>query len=612
MDDNSEEEKQNYLRENILDKGYEAEDFVSYLTQKKGDEGVDLNNWTLEELKLLVQEYIFKHPMPGNFQIENNISLPPQSQQNTFQPQNQPIISTPIINDNQNIIINQNNNFNNNINYNMGNMNSGINMNNNNLINNNINNNSNIPISNNEITKNNNTSSNYNVYSNENGIYSEQNESTDIYGITNLNTVLCSVIDKSDLSKFENIQIEMSLGEKVSGKFFTKAYMTFIITTSPLNFNVHRRYSDFDWLRQILQNCYSSSVIPPIPKKNKIGGDRFDELFLLKRKRNLEKFLNSLLGDPYIKTSQILYDFLSIEEDNKFNERKKYYNNFKQPKNLREYKSLTGKLDITINEDNEISFQNIKNNIDINQELLTKFNKNLKLLNNEVTSVINRLEDISQICEELFLNSVKFYDNDNIKISYYQLKDMFKNYSTLLKKQSCLINVNLREYFKYKKNVFRSMKDLTNIVDNYKLNYYKFKKNLITKKEDLFKKSDVSKWDLGPNKNISVVTLLKEKKIALPKMLFNETNAVINMKQIYGYYLNRIISEYERIKKINNFEHKQNVSENAKLQISLISELFKNISDIAMSSQKYNIKNIEKETNINIDREKNETENNRP
>ena len=612
MDDNSEEEKQNYLRENILDKGYEAEDFVSYLTQKKGDEGVDLNNWTLEELKLLVQEYIFKHPMPGNFQIENNISLPPQSQQNTFQPQNQPIISTPIINDNQNIIINQNNNFNNNINYNMGNMNSGINMNNNNLINNNINNNSNIPISNNEITKNNNTSSNYNVYSNENGIYSEQNESTDIYGITNLNTVLCSVIDKSDLSKFENIQIEMSLGEKVSGKFFTKAYMTFIITTSPLNFNVHRRYSDFDWLRQILQNCYSSSVIPPIPKKNKIGGDRFDELFLLKRKRNLEKFLNSLLGDPYIKTSQILYDFLSIEEDNKFNERKKYYNNFKQPKNLREYKSLTGKLDITINEDNEISFQNIKNNIDINQELLTKFNKNLKLLNNELTSVINRLEDISQICEELFLNGVKFYDNDNIKISYYQLKDMFKNYSTLLKKQSCLINVNLREYFKYKKNVFRSMKDLTNIVDNYKLNYYKFKKNLITKKEDLFKKSDVSKWDLGPNKNISVVTLLKEKNIALPKMLFNETNAVINMKQIYGYYLNRIISEYERIKKINNFEHKQNVSENAKLQISLISELFKNISDIAMSSQKYNIKNIEKETNINIDREKNETENNRP
>ena len=201
-------------------------------------------------------------------------------------------------------------------------------------------------------------------------------------------------------------------------------------------------------------------------------------------KRNLEKFLNSLLQDRYIKISQFLYDFLSIEDEKKFFERKKYYNNFRQPKELREYKSHTGKLNIALNEDNEISFQNIKNNIEINQELLTKFNENLKLLNNEMISVVNRLEEISQNCEELFFNSVKFYDNDNIKISYYQLKDMFNNYSMLLKKQECLINVNIREYFKYKKNVFRPMKELTNITDNYKLNYYKSKRNLIAKKEE--------------------------------------------------------------------------------------------------------------------------------
>ena len=38
----TEEQKQIYLRENILDKGYEAEDFVTYLTSKKGDEGMNL------------------------------------------------------------------------------------------------------------------------------------------------------------------------------------------------------------------------------------------------------------------------------------------------------------------------------------------------------------------------------------------------------------------------------------------------------------------------------------------------------------------------------------------------------------------------------------------
>ena len=67
----SEEEKQNYLRENILDKGYEAEDFVSYLTSKKGEEGMNLGNWSLEELKTVVQEYIAKNPINGKKENEN-------------------------------------------------------------------------------------------------------------------------------------------------------------------------------------------------------------------------------------------------------------------------------------------------------------------------------------------------------------------------------------------------------------------------------------------------------------------------------------------------------------------------------------------------------------
>ena len=332
----------------------------------------------------------------------------------------------------------------------------------------------------------------------------------------------------------------------------------------------------------------------------------------MKRKRYLEKFLNSLLYDPLIKNSPILYDFLSIEDNIKFIEKKNFYSIFRLRNDLNDFKSPTGKLDITINEDNEISYENIKNNTDINHELLTKFNKNLKQLNNEINSVVNRLDQISKVCEELFFNSVKYDDCDNIKISYYQLKDMFKDWSIGLKKHTDLINLNLREYFKYKKNTFRSIKELINITDNYKTNYYKLKKNLIAKKEDLFKKSDVSKWELGPNKNLNLVSLLKDKNFALPKMLYNETNGVNNIKKIYGYYLNCLITEYERIKKLDGFTDRQNVSENAKTQITIISELFKNISDIAISSQKYDIKNIEKNSNINDSTKENENKNNNP
>ena len=654
--EDSEEEKQQYLKENIIDNGYDADDFVSFLGDKKGieiEEGIDLNNFSLDEIKSLVQDYITIKSTEGQQKIEVNTQNIPQMQNNYQQniystnplnsanPLETPIMSTnpletPLSNANQNMNMIYNNNMNNlNSNYNnmyanqnnmnnmyintnnnnseifnpnmpnksnnnLNNFNMGmnigmnINMNNNLTINNNININGNNNINN---ISQNTINNNMNIQNNFTNNEQIKKEAVDIYGITNLDSISCSTMETSELSKYENINIEMSLGEKVTGKMFSKAYMTFLITTSPLNLNVQRKFSDFEWLRQILHHLYPSSVTPPIPKKK--GNSKFGELFLLKRKRNLEKFLNCLLDDPYIKNSQIFYDFLSIEKEKDFNDKKKYYNSLKLPNKLNEYQSLNGNLEITINEENELYYKSIKEYTDKSQDLLTKFNKNIKLLNNEISIVVKRLDDITQISEELFQQSIKYYDMDDIKISYYQLKNMFKGWSNILKNLSCIINVNIREYFKYTRNTFRSIKDLTNNIDNYKDNFYKAKKNLITKKEELFKKNDQRKWDLAPEKDINPA-LLKDKNIALPKMLYKETNNVINLKQLYGYYLNRLLNEYVRLRKLNSEGQKQNVMENAKFQSSIISELFKNISDIATCNNKYDIKNIEKELNINI------------
>ena len=82
----TEEQKQIYLRENILDKGYEAEDFVTYLTSKKGDEGMNLMNWSLDELKSVVQEYIQNNPLNTQQDSENKIMQPNNDLQNNLMP----------------------------------------------------------------------------------------------------------------------------------------------------------------------------------------------------------------------------------------------------------------------------------------------------------------------------------------------------------------------------------------------------------------------------------------------------------------------------------------------------------------------------------------------
>ena len=543
-----EHQKQIYLRENILDKGYDGEDFASFLISKKGEEGVNLKNWSLDELKSAVQEFINIQSQKFNQinSIQNNYNIYPN------------VINNMILNNNINTNINNNGNDFEFIQQQSQSMPL------------------NFPMFNNS----DNNNSKNNIYQN------------DIYGITDTEIINCLTQEKNDLAKFDNIKIEISLGEKKPGTFFSKAYQTYVITIPTLNLKVVRRYSDFEWFRSILINLFPGRVIPPIPKKNKIGGDRFNEEFLEKRTRTLEKFLNLLLEDPSIKTSQIFYDFVSIEELNIFSDKKKYYNSIKLPQSLKDYKSLSGKLDVKLDENRESIYQKIKNETDISQELLSKLNKQIKSLNNEINTVIIRLNEIAKSCEELFLNSVKYNESNEIKISYYELNEMFKHWANALKKQNTVTNIDIREYFKYSKNTLKSMKELINTVEIYKQNYYKSRRNLITKKEELFKKGDITKWDLTPsNKNINI----NDKNIVFANMLHNETNIVNNLKNIYGYYLNSVNSEFIRLQEIFSFSHKQNLIDNAKKEITTISELFKNISDIAVGSPKYNIENINKQ-----------------
>ena len=57
MEINDIEYKQNYLRTEIIEKQYDPEEFSKFLSEEKGETGLDLNNWTFEELKNAVSKF---------------------------------------------------------------------------------------------------------------------------------------------------------------------------------------------------------------------------------------------------------------------------------------------------------------------------------------------------------------------------------------------------------------------------------------------------------------------------------------------------------------------------------------------------------------------------
>jgi hypothetical protein len=193
--------------------------------------------------------------------------------------------------------------------------------------------------------------------------------------------------------------------------------------------------------------------------------------------------------------------------------------------------------------------------------------------------LIQKIEEVSQNWEELHKNSTKYFDDVNITNTYEQMNKLFNNWADSLKKQNTLIFVDVREYFKYIRNNFRETKYIAHIVDNYKNNYYKIERNLISKKEDLFKRGDVAKWELDPQEKTNANILLQDKSSALFKICSKDTNNCIQRRIYYGYYLNRAIEEYERMKNLNGYFHKENLMNFCRNLVDIISEFHKNIAE---------------------------------
>ena len=579
-DDASQEEKQNYLRENILDKGYDANVFLQFLIDKRGEDAADVGNWTMNDLQLVVKEFIKlnggeveeeKKPPKKISMFDvipegktKNEPVKPKPKQENKQPPQQPPQQQPKQNPKTNNTVKDNkpeekkpqtkpntaqNKANNNTNTANNNANSNINTNANKV---------------NKVSNINNNTQNRSVSMSMAFTGSESD-----YGIITADSKKCKPTDKTQLGKSSKLEITVTNPEKKETGFLKKTHVTYLITTLPQNFKVRRRFSDIDWFRQSLLNIFPINLIPPAPKKTRFG-DTLADAFVQKRARGAQRFLNYLVKDPIIKDSQILLDFLYIGSESDFNNKKKVYENVKNLSEVKDFKSNDEKVNLLISPQKENYLENIKDNANININLLKRLNNSFKLLYQEMNAVIARMDEISNYWNQIHKVSLKYYDMNATCESFKQLGNLFKTWSKILREQNNVVNVDIREHFKFIRKNFSSMKDLGNSVEPIKSNYQKLSKNLIMKKEDLFKKGEIQ-TDPRSKSDYGVANVEKVK--VLQSMLPKETGATIIAKEIYGLYLNRAINEYERMRDINGILNKEIVVENATKLMNIMSQL---------------------------------------
>ncbi|KAL5016052.1 hypothetical protein ScPMuIL_005641 [Solemya velum] len=107
--------------------------------------------------------------------------------------------------------------------------------------------------------------------------------------------------------------------EKHSGTM--ESYITFRITTKTTrtefdssDYAVRRRYNDFVWLRNSLEEAHSTHLVPPLPEKHSLKRlDRFSADFLRVRQGALQKFMTRLADHPVLSFDKNFQVFLTAK-----------------------------------------------------------------------------------------------------------------------------------------------------------------------------------------------------------------------------------------------------------------------------------------------------------
>ena len=576
--------KQNLLQTEILEKNYDQMEFLNFCTSQK-ENGDDLNNWNLDELKACVenfQESVKKKQSESknsslNFFLSSakhntNINSNPQIS-NNLNNINNINNSMPIQNPSQNVYINQpyNNNYppyqqNLPQNYQQQyspyqqynpKMQSQFPLPNTSIPGTNPQNQPQMPVAIQTLTL---------LNPLQQMLNSEKMQQKINIDIQNVNLeltnqsppkkefeIICKRSEKTVLNDKE-IKVVIQNPKNSEKSLLTSQYSIYEVCTESMHWLVHRRYSDFDWLRNILSKFFPRILIPPLPGK-KMGNRRFEQDFIEKRMKFLQIFMDKVIQNETLKSSEALYAFLSFGDRVQFDRKIKELNSIVPSQYCEDLKTLSGKLTVLYDDFNENYYVNINNYFKLQYQVYTRLNYNMRSFYKNITMACMNLEEVQKDFETLKILNTKVMMKDPIIKTFDELSIFFKNWKRILFNENEIIKENLKDFFKLQKMENMAFIELIDSRETIRQKYATEKAKLDAKKERLYKLMDFSKWEIEDNYGqVDRALLFRDKNYAFNNMCTKETQALENIHKMLGYanYMNN-----DQLKSIIKYNEKK-------------------------------------------------------
>lgn len=387
----------------------------------------------------------------------------------------------------------------------------------------------------------------------------------------NVIEVQCKRLEKTVLNDKSIIVIVKNPKVAESSKFLSSGYVNYEVETPEVGWLVHRRYSEFEWLRTVLVKFHPGKVVAPLPNK-KIGGRRFEEDFVKKRMSFLQRFMDEIMIDEVFKASEPLIAFLSMNDRAQFECKMKELSSYIPSNYVEDLRFFDGKVEIFDEEDetkttnNEKYYTNIKNYFDLQNQIFERLNFNLKSAYLNFANVCENLENIEKDFEILKFLNTKVQMRETITKSFEELMLFFHDWKTILFTQNDLVKTHLKEFFKYSRMEGCAYQEIIKFREDVKARYTAENVRLTAKKEKLWSGMDVNKWEIIDEFNkLDREKLMRDRDYAMSNMCTKETVHLNHLKQQLGY-----------ANKMNSDELKKMITKNCTLFISNL-KMFTNL-----------------------------------
>ena len=353
--------------------------------------------------------------------------------------------------------------------------------------------------------------------------------------------IICKKLEKNPLND-KDVKVKIQNPKTSEKSLLSTQYTIYEVFTESMNWLVSRRYSDFDWLRTTLCKFFPRILIPPIPGK-KVGNRRFEEDFIEKRMKFLQKFIDEIMKNETLKSSEALYSFLTFSDRVQFERKMKELNSIIPSLYCEDLKTLDGKITILNDDFNENFYVNVNNFFKLQYQILTRLNYNLKNFFRNMTVACMNLEEVQKDLETLSILNTKVKMKESINKTYEELNIFFKNWKRILFNENVIIKEEIKHFFKSQKMENLAFIELIDSREAIRQKYVSEKAKLDAKKEKLYKIMDFNKWEIEDNFNqVDRALLFRDKNYAFDNMCTRETQALENIHKQLGYanYMNNL------------------------------------------------------------------------